>query len=117
MATLHLSPVNWQRMSDAVDKVRHRLLHVSACLKKADVPYAVIGENAVAAWVSRVEEAGEFMLISLHALVRMKLAAWLDKDRMHLRDLTDVGLLDRAMVDTHDAQLSERLLQILDNPE
>ena len=200
MAILHLSPVNWQRMSDAVDKIRHRLLHVSACLKKANLPYAVIGGNAVAAWVSRVDEsavrntrdvdvllrredmpaaiaalsaagyvhrrvaslgggamdvfldgpegkirdavhilfacekpkqdsdypnadvkesedAGEFTLISLHALVRMKLAAWRDKDRVHLRDLADVGLVDREMVHTLDKQLADRLLLILDQPE
>ena len=33
------------------------------------------------------EDAGEFRLISLAALVRMKLAAFRDKDRVHLRDL------------------------------
>ena len=108
---------------------------------EARVPCAVVGENAVAAWVSRAaeaavrharvaspghggtldvflesaegksatpcisgeekthpdqpeadaridesEDAGEFRLISLEALVRMKLAAFRDNDRFHLRD-------------------------------
>ena len=47
----------------------------------------------------------------------MKLAAWRDKDRVHLRDLADVGLVDREMIDTLDKQLADRLLLILDHPE
>ena len=188
-------------MSDAVDKVRRRLLHASACLREAEVPYAVIGGNAVAAWVSRADEAavrntrdvdillrredlaraiaameqagfrhrrvaslgsggtmdvflegadgkvrdavhvvfagepirpdtppggedvndsedaGDFQLISLAALVRMKLAAWRDKDRMHLRDLQAVGLLDKATLGGLSPLLNERLDFILANPE
>ena len=57
MAAILLHPVSWQRMSDAVDKVRQRLLHAAACLQHAGAPYAVVGGNAVAAWVSRVDEA------------------------------------------------------------
>jgi hypothetical protein len=52
-----LQPVSWQRMDDAVAKVRRRLLHAASCLRRAGVPYAVVGGNAVAAWVSRVDEA------------------------------------------------------------
>ena len=57
MVPTTLQPVSWQRMSDAVAKVRARLLHAAACLREAGVPYAVVGGNAVAAWVSRVDEA------------------------------------------------------------
>jgi hypothetical protein len=42
------------------------------------------------------EDTGEFRLISLEALVRMKLAAFHDKDRVHLRDLVSVGLIDES---------------------
>src|SRR5438445_9151959 len=44
-------------MIRAVEKVRERLLRAAAALEKAGVPYAVIGGNAVAAWVSRVDES------------------------------------------------------------
>jgi hypothetical protein len=44
-------------MGSAVEKVRLRLLRATAALEKDGVPYAVIGGNAVAAWVSRADEA------------------------------------------------------------
>src|SRR6202166_1831478 len=40
------------------------------------------------------ERAPEFQVATLQALVRMKLVAWRDKDRTHLRDLIAVGLID-----------------------
>src|SRR5947208_15735460 len=49
--------VSWDRMIRAVEKVRDRLRRAVAALNKAGVPYAVAGGNAVAAWVSRVDEA------------------------------------------------------------
>jgi hypothetical protein len=49
--------VSWERMERAVEKVRQRLLKAAAALARAGVPYAVVGGNAVAAWVSRVDEA------------------------------------------------------------
>jgi predicted nucleotidyltransferase len=196
-----LQPVSWQRMSDAVAKVRERLLRAAHVLDEAGVPYAVVGGNAVAAWVSRVDESavrntrdvdlllrrsdfaaataalektgfvhrrvvsigkaghmdvfldgaeakvrdalhivfasekimpdsiapnadvtesedsGDFRLIQLEALVRMKLTAWRDKDRVHLRDLADVGLIDESWVDRFSVELAERLQSVLDSPE
>ena len=43
------------RMVLAVEKVRDRLQRSTAALEAAGVPYAVIGGNAVAAWVSKVD--------------------------------------------------------------
>lgn len=43
------------RMVLAVEKVRDRLLRSTAALEAAKIPYAVIGGNAVAAWVSKVD--------------------------------------------------------------
>lgn len=188
-------------MSDAVAKVRERLLRAAHVLDEAGVPYAVVGGNAVAAWVSRVDESavrntrdvdvllrrsdlsaatvalekagfvhrrvasigkaghmdvfldgadakvrdalhvvfaaekilpdsiapnadvtesedsGDFRLIQLEALVRMKLTAWRDKDRMHLRDLADVELIDESWVARFSGALAERLQSVLDSPE
>src|SRR5262245_29773512 len=44
-------------MLAAVEAVRDRLSRAAAALEAAGVPYAVVGGNAVAAWVSRVDRA------------------------------------------------------------
>ncbi len=190
-----LGQVSWERMIRAVEKVRERLHRAAAALEAAGVPYAVAGGNAVAAWVSRVDEAavrntqdvdfllrradlsaaiaamtqagffhrhvagiemfldgpkagvrdavhlvfaaekvrpdypapapdvdeseatGSFRLLSLDALVRMKLTSFRDKDRTHLRDLIDVGLVNASWAPRLPAELGVRLQSLLDNPE
>ena len=52
-----LGPFSFARMARAVDKVEDRLRRAVAALETAGVPYAVIGGNAVALWVSRVDES------------------------------------------------------------
>ena len=44
-------------MIRAVEKIRARLDRAVVALEGAGIPYAVVGGNAVAAWVSRVDEA------------------------------------------------------------
>lgn len=41
----------------AIQEVRERLLRSTAVLEAAQVPYAVVGGNAVAEWVGRVDKA------------------------------------------------------------
>lgn len=68
--------------------------------------------------VDESEPADQFRLVSLEGLVRMKLAAFRDKDRMHLRDLIDVGLVDATWVERiADLELKSRLQVILESPE
>jgi hypothetical protein len=67
--------------------------------------------------VTESEQADRFRLITLDGLVRMKLTAFRDKDRTHLRDLIEVGLLDASMLDRLDPALRARLQSILDSPE
>lgn len=45
------------RMVRAVENVRDRLMRATGALDAQDVPYAVIGGNAVAIWVARVDRA------------------------------------------------------------
>jgi hypothetical protein len=45
------------RMGRAVEKVRERMVRAARALEQAGVPYAVIGGNAVANGVARVDEA------------------------------------------------------------
>jgi hypothetical protein len=67
--------------------------------------------------VTESEASGSFRLASLDALVRMKLTAFRDKDRTHLRDLIDVGLVDAAWLARLPAELAGRLQTLLDHPE
>ncbi|MGE0491934.1 MAG: hypothetical protein AB7S38_22165 [Vulcanimicrobiota bacterium] len=45
-----------ERMVHAVEKVRQRLRRASQALDDAQVHYAVVGGNAVAAWVASIDE-------------------------------------------------------------
>lgn len=195
VAGIRYGEVSWERMIRSVEKVRERVRRAAAALDAAGVPYAVAGGNAVAAWVSRVDEAAvrntqdvdillrradlpgaieamtragfvhrhsaglemfldgseakardavhivfaaekvrpdysipapdvaeseagaAFHLLSLEALVRMKLTSFRDKDRTHLRDLIEVGLVNKSWTDRLPHELADRLRQILENPE
>jgi hypothetical protein len=189
-----LGDFSLDRAVNAVEKVRQRLLRATAALEAARVPYAVAGGNAVALWVSRVDEAavrntqdvdvlirradfaaaqaaleaagfvyrhtagldvfldgpgakardavhivfagekvraGEplanpdideseqaehFRILSLEALVRIKLTAFRDKDRVHVRDMIEVGLIDTTWLTRLPPVLSERLKSLLETP-
>jgi hypothetical protein len=178
-----------------VDNVRSRLLRATAALEKAGVPYAVVGGNAVADWVTRVDAAAvrftqdvdlllrradldaatialsaagfvrrhvagidlfldgpnakardavhvvfagekvrpeyvvaapdvsetdastDFRVLTLEALVRMKLTSFRDKDRTHLRDMIGVGLVDASWCGRFPAELAARLQHLIDTPE
>lgn len=67
--------------------------------------------------VSLVEETGDFRLLQLEPLVRMKLTSYRDTDRTHLRDLIGVGLLDGSWCERLPAELGRRLRRILDDPD
>ena len=47
----------WKRMNRAVERIQERLEKTVNALEGASVPYAVIGGNAVRAWVAQVDEA------------------------------------------------------------
>jgi len=195
MSTSIPADVSWERMSNAIERVRARLLKAARALDAAAIDYAVIGGNAVAAWVSRVDEAAvrntqdvdlllrrdslplairaleaagfvyrhsasidmfldgpdakardaihiifadervrpdydlpspsvdefersaDFRLVSLDALVRMKLTSFRDKDRVHIRDLIAVGLVDAGWLARVAPSLRDRLQAMLDDPD
>ena len=66
----NLKPFSWERMIDDVEAVRERALRATAALKAADIPYAVVGGNAVAAWVARVDRAAVRNTRDVDILVR-----------------------------------------------
>jgi hypothetical protein len=61
--------------------------------------------------------ANDFQTIALETLVRMKLNAYRDKDRVHLRDMISLGMIDDSWPDRYPEQLRIRLEQLLNDPD
>jgi hypothetical protein len=66
--------------------------------------------------VTDSEMAASFRVLSLAAVVRIKLTAYRDKDRVHLRDLLGVGLIDATWGARFPPLLAERLQALVDTP-
>lgn len=54
--------------------------------------------------------------LTLEALVRMKLNVFRDKDRMHLRDMLEVGLIDQSWTSRCVPELADRLQRLISDP-
>jgi hypothetical protein len=52
-----LGETSWTRVSEGIEKVKARLRRATALFEAAGLPHAVIAGNAVAAWVSRVDDS------------------------------------------------------------
>jgi hypothetical protein len=193
MTDIALKDFSWERMIAAVEDVRERACRATAALKQAGIAHVVIGGNAVAAWVARVDkeavrntkdvdllvrrqdlpqvinalqtvgfvhqyvngidlfldgpqgsvrsaihlvfagekvraddlvpspdvsesEAGpEFPVPTLSALVRMKLRSFRLKDRVHLLDMLEVGLVDESWYTLLSPDLAARLKEVIDS--
>ena len=50
-----LKEFSWERMVAAVEDVRERAFRAAGALRNAGIPHVVVGGNAVAAWVARVD--------------------------------------------------------------
>jgi hypothetical protein len=67
--------------------------------------------------VSASRDLGGVRVIELEALVRIKLTAFRDKDRTHLRDMIELGMVDGSWLDGLPAILADRLRALLETPE
>ena len=67
--------------------------------------------------VTESEAGPEFTVAALDALVRMKLTAFRLKDKVHLLDLLDVGLIDESWCDRFPPELGTRLRELIDSME
>src|SRR5438132_6619786 len=56
MADAAVGPIGWERALMAAEKVKERLRRATRALDGAGVPYAVVGGNAVAEWVARIDD-------------------------------------------------------------
>lgn len=53
-----------------IERVRERLLRVTSLLNSASIPYAVLGGNAVAEWVGRVDDGAVRFTKDVDILIR-----------------------------------------------
>ena len=73
MVEFHLSgEALWKRMNRAVEKIQERLEKTTRTLEAAGVPYAIIGGNAVRAWVAQADEAAVRTTRDVDILLRRK---------------------------------------------
>jgi hypothetical protein len=56
MTAVTLEDFSWERMIAAVEDVRKRACRAARALGQAGIPHVVVGGNAVAAWVARVDQ-------------------------------------------------------------
>jgi hypothetical protein len=73
-------------------------------------------ENFANPDVLESEVVGTFNALSLKSLVQIKLTAFRDKDRTHLRDMIDIGLIDQSWTSHLPTDLAARLQSLLDTP-
>jgi len=74
------------------------------------------GELALNPSIEASVSTGSFRVLDLPALVQIKLTAFRDKDRTHLRDLIEIGLVDDTWLSRLPQALAARLKSILDDP-
>ena len=55
--------------------------------------------------------------MKLESLVRMKLTSHRDKDKVHVRDMISVGLINSTWLDRFSGQLRDRLKELIDSPD
>ena len=64
----------------------------------------------------KVVRLGGFAVLPLAALVQTKLVAYRIVDRVHLRDLLDISLIDAFWTQRYPPELAERLQSLIDDP-
>ena len=67
--------------------------------------------------VTESEPGPEFPVPTLDALVRMKLTSFRLKDKLHLLDLLDVGLIDEGWCERLSPELAARMRELIDSRE
>jgi len=67
--------------------------------------------------VTESQPGPEFPVPTLDALVRMKLTSFRLRDKVHLLDMLDVGLIDESWCGRVPADLAARLKELVDSPE
>jgi hypothetical protein len=98
---------------DGPDAKARDAVHVIIAGEKVRPEYASPAPDVTEA----EKPAGGVYVISLEALVRMKLTSFRDKDRTHLRDMLEIGLIDQSWTKRFAPDLAARLQLLIDTPE
>ncbi|HUG92955.1 MAG TPA: hypothetical protein VML55_19095 [Planctomycetaceae bacterium] len=80
---------------------------------RPEYPLASPGVDECELLAPGTADAAPFAVVSLSGLVRMKLMPNRDQDRVHLRDLIEVDLVSRDLLQTLPAELASRLDALL----
>ncbi len=75
------------------------------------------GDPAANPAISESIAGEEYQVLDLRALLQIKLTAYRDKDRTHLRDMLEVGLIDDTWLANYPPVLSDRLKALIDTPD
>jgi hypothetical protein len=75
------------------------------------------GDSVPAPDLSATAAFEGYKIVEFDRLLVMKLTAFRLKDRVHLLDMIDVGLIDAATLDRLPPELRPRLEQLLNNPD
>ncbi len=67
--------------------------------------------------VDKSERTKNFQVLALEPLVRVGLSSYRREDRMLLRDMLDVGLMDESWLAKLPADLAARLKELIDTPD
>ncbi len=67
--------------------------------------------------IEPLARANDFQTVALETLVRMKLNAFRDKDRVHLRDMISLEMIDESWFPRFPERLRVRLKELLDDPD
>jgi len=74
------------------------------------------GDPVASPGLETVRPFDGYRIMDLDRLIAMKLVAFRDKDRTHLRDMIDVGLIDETTLARLPEPLRPRLAELLANP-
>ena len=96
---------------DGPDAKARDAVHLVMAGEKVRPEYA-----APAPDVMESEKPDQFRVVALESLVRMKLTSFRLKDRVHLQDMLEVGLIDDTWVRRFPSELASRLQQLIDTP-
>jgi hypothetical protein len=75
------------------------------------------GDKIATPSVEQSNRMQDKIVVDLESLVRMKLTSYRDKDRTHLRDMIEVGLIGDSWPGRYSKELGQRLQQLLDHPD
>jgi hypothetical protein len=97
---------------DGPDSKPRDAVHVVWAGEKVREDYALASPD-----VTDSDTSGNFTVVLLEALVKMMLTSYRRKDKVSVRDLIDVTLVDASWVERLPSALGERLQELLDDPD